>query len=398
MRRLLPLLSTYFVDTFGLAIVYPLLTPLFLNENYGLLSPERTPAQRLVLLSLLIASFPLAQLFGAPLIGALSDRIGRRRVFLITISGGIFGYLLTAIGIQAGLLTLLWIGRILTGLFAANLSLCLAAIADMSRNSTMRARHFGWIGAVGGPGFIIAIFTGGALINYPSLAFFLTAALAMINLLIVIRLFRETHPSHPAQPFNVLLGLHNISTAMKFKGVRPIYLSYFFFTMCWVTSMQLLPSYITLRLSGTAFQVSLALICVALFWLIANSLVNPWLAKRLPSPAVFSVALSLLTLLLFLTLAMKNFALFLPFFSLAALFSALSWTNGLATISLTAPPSIQGSILGINQSISALASIIGPIIGGALVSFGTGFLLIFTGICSLIAVFLLRTRPKTRIT
>lgn len=396
-RDLFPLLLTYFTDTFGLAIVYPLLTPLLLQANYGLLSESVTSANRLLLLSLLIASFPLAQFFGAPMFGALSDRIGRRKVFLITITGGIAGYLITALGIELKSLILVWFGRIASGLFAGNLALCLASIADISRTPVIRARNFGWFGAVGGPGFIGAIFVGSALVDHPAIAFLITALIAAISLVAMYLLFRETHATRGTYPFNLMLGIENIKTALRFKGVRPIYLCYFFYTMCWITSMQLLPSYVTLRLSATTLQVTIILLVIALLWLAANSLVNPWLIKRLIPASIFAGSLALLTLMLFSSLLAKNFGFFLPFFGIAALFSALSWTNGLTTISLTAPPSIQGSILGINQSISALASIVGPILGGLLVSGHMSLLFLFTGALSLTAFFLLRrTMLKSR--
>lgn len=389
-RDLLPLLFTYFTDTFGLAIVYPLLTPLLLDSNYELLSLKFSAAHRVLILSVLIASFPFAQFFGAPFLGALSDRIGRRKVFLLTIGGGIFGYLVTALGIEIKSLPLLWVGRLVTGLFAGNLTLCLAAIADISHAPAARARNFGWFGAVGGPGFIGAIFVGSAMVGHPGAAFLITAAIAIVNWALMYRFFRETHASRGTYPFKLTYGWDNIKTALRFKTVRPIYLSYFFYTMCWITSMQLLPSYITLRLASGAFQVSVMLLVIALLWLISNSLLNPWLIKRLIPASIFAGSLALLTLMLFSSLLAKNFGFFLPFLGLAAFFSALSWTNGLATISLTAPPSIQGSILGINQSISALASIIGPVIGGLLVSGHISMLFLFTGACSLAAFFLLR--------
>lgn len=389
-RDLLPLLFTYFTDTFGLAIVYPLLTPLFLDSSYEILSVQFSQAHRVLLLSILIATFPFAQFFGAPFLGALSDRIGRRKVFLLTIAGGIFGYLVTALGVEIKSLTILWLGRLVTGLFAGNLALCLAAIADISQAPAARARNFGWFGAVGGPGFIGAIFVGSAMVGHPSLAFLIAAGITIVNWGLMYRFFRETHASRGTYPFKLTYGIDNIKTALRFKSVRPIYLSYFFYTMCWITSMQLLPSYITLRLSAGTLQVSIMLLTIAVLWLIANSFANSWLIKRLIPASIFAGSLALLTLMLFSSLLAKSFGFFLPFLGIAAFFSALSWTNGLATISLTAPPSIQGSILGINQSISALASIVGPILGGLLVSGHISMLFLFTGACSLAAFFLLR--------
>jgi len=392
LERLLPLLTTYFVDTFGLAVVYPLLTPLLLDPKYELLSVSFTSSHRLLILTLLIASFPFAQFFGAPLIGALSDRLGRRRIFLLTIAGSIFGYLVTAVGAGVHSLSLLWLGRILSGLFAGNLSLCLAVIADMAAQPSVRARYFGWIGAVGGPSFIAAILVGSFLVEMPAVAFLLTALLACLNLYLMASLFKETHFSHFKEPFNLLGGVRNVVTALRFKKVKSIYISFFFFTMCWVTSMQLLSSYATLRFSATPSYLLMIFVTVALFWFLTNGLLNPWLTKRIPPEMLFSAGLVLLGIFLFLSLAMKPFYLFLPFFGISAILAALCWTNGLATISLTAPPSIQGSVLGINQSVSALASIVGPLIGGALITFSAGSLFVFTAICSFIAVFFLRKK------
>lgn len=341
---------------------------------------------------MLIASFPFAQFFGAPLIGALSDRLGRRRIFLLTIAGSVLGYLITGLGAFVPSLSLLWLGRLLSGLFAGNLSLCLAVIADMAEQPGARARYFGWIGAVGGPSFIAAIVVGSLLVEAPALAFFLTALLAALNFWLMASFFKETHFSHFKEPFNLLGGLRNVGTALRFKKVRPIYLSFFFFTICWVTSMQLLPSYATLRFSAEMMHILIIFITVALCWFLTNSLLNPWLTKRLPPQLLFRAALVLLGIFLFLSLAMKPFYLFLPFFALSALFAALCWTNGLATISLLAPPSIQGSVLGINQSVSAVASILGPLIGGALITFSVGGLLVFTALCSFVAAFLLRKK------
>jgi DHA1 family tetracycline resistance protein-like MFS transporter len=390
--RLFPVLVTYFVDSFGLAIVYPLLTPLLLDPKYQLLGHGFSSGNRVFILSLLIASFPLAQFFGAPMIGALSDRLGRRRIFLLTITGAIFGYAITAMGAGFQSLSLLWGGRVISGLFAGNLSLCLAVIADMAEDPGTRARYFGWIGALGGPSFISAIFVGGALINYPAIPFAITAVLASFNLWLMASLFKETHYSHFKEPFTFFAGIRNIKTALQFQKVRRIYGSFFFFSLCWVTSMQLLSSYANLRFSATPTQLTIAFSAVAIFWFLSNSVLNPWLTRRAPPAALFSAALVLLGLFLLISVAMKNFYLFLPFFALVALLSALSWTNGLATISLTAPPSIQGSILGINQSVSALASIIGPLVGGALIAFDPGALLLFTGFCSWVAAFFLRKR------
>lgn len=82
LKILLPVFLTYFIDNFGLAIIYPIFTPLFLKPHYELFSTEVPTIYKTILLGLLIATFPIAQFFGAPIIGGMSDRVGRKRYFL----------------------------------------------------------------------------------------------------------------------------------------------------------------------------------------------------------------------------------------------------------------------------------------------------------------------------
>ncbi|MBI3236503.1 MAG: MFS transporter [Chlamydiales bacterium] len=190
---LLPVFLTYFLDNFGLAIIYPIFTPLFFQKESFFFDATTTYMQKTILLGLLIGAFPLAQFFGAPLIGQFSDRFGRKRAFYITILGTAFGYTLTAFSILEHFLSLLFISRILTGLCAGNLTICLAAIADRSVDQKIRTKNFGSIAAIGGLSFILAILLGGILSNpehhplfHASFTFWITAFLSYINFFFMI--------------------------------------------------------------------------------------------------------------------------------------------------------------------------------------------------------------------
>lgn len=397
-RSFFPVLVTYFIDNFGLAIVYPIFTPLFLEPERNLLPAELTLFHRTFLLGLLIASFPLAQFFGAPLIGGLSDRIGRRKVFIGTILGGIIGYTLTGFGIHFRDLHFLWIGRVITGFFAGNQSLCLAAIADISVTDASRARNFGWVGTINGVSFILAILIGGSLVNpnltnffRPDLPFFITAALAVISLGLIIGFFQESHkPMKHEDRLHILQGLKNIGAALKTEGVRTIYGGYFLFMICWITSMQFLSAYLYSTFFITANIITFSFVTIGVMWSFANFVVNPFLSKIWPTAKTFIFALICISIFLYITLIpVKNLYFFLTFFFLATFCSALGWTNGLVTISLSVSKFIQGSILGINQSIVAIASILGPILGGLIAGMDIHKLYLFTGSCSLLAALLL---------
>ena len=402
-RILFPVLLTYFLDTLGLAIIYPIFTPLFLLPQFSFFYPTASLAHRTILLGLLIASFPLAQFFGAPLIGELSDRIGRKRVFIATISASCIGYFLTGIGIQFSSLSLLWLGRLCNGFFAGNLTLCLATLADVNKDPRSRAKNFGWLGSIGGISFVLAILLGGNLSNpdlhssfSPSLPFFVIAALSLCNLFSMYFLFEESHPKKLPSDFHLLKGIKNLIVAIGEKTMRNLFLTYFFYMITWVTSMQFLSTFLLKVYAISLNGLTLTFTLIGTFWLIANFVINPFLSKRVQPRKTLVCCLLLMGAFLLLSVTVHSLPLFLLFFMAAVLCSALSWTNVFTTISLSVAPEVQGSIQGMNQSIGAIACIIGPIMGGLIAGYDTPYLFAFTGTSSLLAaLFLIKKALKT---
>lgn len=389
-RIFVPVLFTYFIDNFGLALVYPIFTPLFLHPSFMIVSPDLPIFHRTLLLGLLIASFPLAQFFGAPLIGELSDRLGRKKIFIITIIGGLIGYALTGAGIHLKAISLLWIGRLWTGFFAGNLTLCLASVADISKTKEERVKNFSWIGAVGGVSFILAILTGGSFyistLNFnPGTAFFVTALLSLINLCFMIWMFQESHIPKKIEKIGFFKGIYNLASITRSVKLRTIYIIYFLFMICWVTSMQFLSDYLFKHYSISMHALTLIFIGIGAIWTFSNFVVNPLLTKILQAKKSFYFSLLGLSIFLVLTFIAPSFSFFIVSFFLATLCGALSWTNGLATISLNASDQLQGSTLGLNQSVTAIASILGPVIGGIIAGINAHYIFIFTAFCSLAA-------------
>lgn len=396
-RSFFPVLLAYFIDNFGLAIVYPIFTPLFLNPNLHLLGADFSLFHRTFLLGLLIASFPFAQFLGAPLIGEFSDRLGRKKVFIATITGGVIGYLMTGLGIHLKDIFLLWSGRVIAGFFAGNLTLCLASIADITEDKKMRARHFGFVGTIGGVGFILAILTGSSLSNpnlarffHPEVPFLLTGLLALINLALMILFFRENKVKKPRNPFAFRTSLRNIGNALHQKGVRIFYFAYFLFMLCWFTSLQFLSTYLIDMFHVKANAITLTFVSIGGVWAVANFLLNPLLAKIWKPQSTFMLCLLFLGFFLFLSLLPHVYlGIYLFHFLFATLFAALCWTNGLATLSIETTETKQGSILGVNQSLAAVAMVIGPITGGFLAGVDIHLLYLYTGSASLLAAFFL---------
>lgn len=390
-----PVYLTYFLDNFGLAIIYPIFTPLFLLPN-ALISSPLAYVHRTLLLGILIGLFPFAQFIGSPLVGQFSDRFGRKRAFFITILGTAIGYTLTAFSIMIHSIVLLFVSRFLTGLFASNLTLCLAAIVDMSPDHTSRARNFGHIAAIGGLSFIVAIGIGGILSDpafgkyfNPSFPFWFTALLAYINFICMILLFHETHQTNTRSDMHPFKGMKNIVLAIKNKDLSMIYLGNFFFMLSWVASMQFLPAFLITHFSFSTFWVTIVLIGVGFLWSFANFAVNRRLAMHFFPAKTLNVCLFFLFLLLFSIIFVREPFFFFIFFYPAVCFASLCWTNALANISLKAPADIQGSILGINQSMTSLAAMLAPPLGGLFAGGGQAWMYGFSSFSAFLAFVIL---------
>lgn len=170
-KRLLNVGLIVLVDMLGFALIIPLLT--FYAASFGATAFQT---------GLLVSSYALMQMISAPILGRLSDKYGRRPVFLISIFGTFVGLLILGF---SNSLWMLFISRILSGLTAGNISVAQAYIADITDEKN-RARGMGMLGAAFGIGFILGPAIGGTLSVYGfAVPAFVAAALAFINLLTV---------------------------------------------------------------------------------------------------------------------------------------------------------------------------------------------------------------------
>src|SRR5437870_10332692 len=148
---LLPIFLIVMVDVLGLTIILPLLP--FYAEHFG-----ASPA----LVGLLVSTYAACQLVAGPLLGQMSDRMGRRPLLLVSQMGTFVGFLILA---WAQALWIVFLARIIEGLTAGNLSLAQAYISDVTRPEE-RAKSFGIIGVAFGIGFLIGPAISGYLSRF----------------------------------------------------------------------------------------------------------------------------------------------------------------------------------------------------------------------------------------
>ena len=185
-QQLILLLFIVFIGFVGIALPYPLFPPLFLHAGeYTLASVAWSEQTRAIWLGITLAVYPFGQFIGAPILGALSDQYGRKKLLVISLVGTGLGYGLSALAIQHNLLTMLVVSRFLTGLMEGNIAIARAMASELTTIPKMKS--FGWINAITSIGFIAGPMIGGGLASLPlaktiafALPFYLAAGLALI--------------------------------------------------------------------------------------------------------------------------------------------------------------------------------------------------------------------------
>ncbi|WP_419165463.1 MFS transporter [Candidatus Palauibacter sp.] len=187
------ILITVFIDVLGIGIIIPILPELIKEFTGG----STALAGRWF--GVLAATYAVAQFFFAPILGALSDRVGRRPVILIALFGLGIDYIVMGLAPSIGWL---FAGRLIAGVMGASITTANAYIADVSEPE-VRARNFGFVGVAFGLGFIFGPAIGGLLGGIDlRLPFFAAAGLALVNALYGIFVLPESLPPEKRDAFS----------------------------------------------------------------------------------------------------------------------------------------------------------------------------------------------------
>lgn len=269
-KRILPILVIVFVDLLGLSIIIPLL-PLYAARF------SATP----FVVGVLQAAYPLMQFLGAPILGRLSDRFGRKPVLVFSQIGTLAGFILLGF---ANTLTLLFISRIIDGLSGANISTAQAAIADSTTEQT-RTQGLGLIGAAFGLGFVFGPIIAFIVLaatgqNYQAVAF--TAALfSLISILLTSFWFRETRTADSASAVRRKFSFGALTEALRRPQIGFLLILMFFYQVAFGGYEQLFSLFTLTRLGMDARDTSGLFVLAGLFIIVVQGgLVGRWSKQK----------------------------------------------------------------------------------------------------------------------
>ncbi len=354
-KRLFSIILVVFIDLLGYSLILPLLP--YYAQTFN--------ASQSVT-GLLLASYAIMQLIGAPILGRLSDRFGRRPILLLCLVGTTLGFLLMGF---ANALWMLFFARMIDGLTGGNFSVTQAYISDVSDEKD-RSKALGMTGAAFGLGFIIGPVTGGLLGQWnPALPAFVAAAISLINLVLVYAWLPESltaekraHMSEK-QP-SVTLDALLVALRRPFTG--SLFVTGFFFGLAFVILQSIFALHALVKFQMTSFQTGLVLTYVGVLSVIMQGFLVGRLTSRFREDALMVVSAVMLGVgFLGWGLSSNIFWLYVATTPIA-LFGGLLGTLLSSTLTKAVAPHEIGGILGLYASVDGSTRVIAPIIGGIL--------------------------------
>lgn len=354
-KQLFSVFLIVFIDLLGFSLILPLLP--YYADTFG--SNE-------FVTGLLVASYAAMQLVGAPILGRLSDRYGRRPILLVSIFGTFVGFLLLGF---ANRLWMLFASRILDGFTGGNLSVAQAYIADVTDEKN-RSKGLGMVGAAFGLGFIIGPVTGGFLSQWGyALPAFVAAALAFINLALVAvwlpeSLTPEKRAAMPQKQPPVTLDALLQALRRPFTG--SLLITRFFFGLAFAIFQTIFALYALKKFQLDARDTGLVLTYIGVLSVFVQGFLIGRLTQRFREDVLIPVAVVIMTL------SLLGWAFVPSVFWLLVILTPTAMAGGVlntilaSTLTKAVQPQEIGGILGLAASIESLTRVIAPTLGGAL--------------------------------
>jgi MFS family permease len=379
---------TVFIDLLGFGILIPIL-PVFASKQLHISDFG---------IGVLFASFSFVQFIFNPILGKLSDKYGRRPLILISLCCTITSYIIFSF---AGSFFILLVSRLLGGFGGSNISVAQAYIADITPKSH-RSKGMGLIGMAFGLGFVFGPVVGGILSGYGySVAGFGSAAFSTIALIFAFFVLQESLKKEDREKVEKAnQKVFDLKEAVRILRHPDIGLLILLFFVVTFSGANIFGTYALLgyKLYGfTNIQIGYLFGILG----IVGAVVQGGLIRILSRKFSDKVLILAGSFLMIFGIGLMPYSI--NFLGMAITVSILSIGTGivqpivLAMVSKYSPDEDQGVILGINQSLSALGRVLGPLWGGFAFDFlgyqfpfltGSAFMLL----TFIFSVFLLRDK------
>jgi len=345
------IISSVLVDVIGFGIVIPIL-PFYVTE-FGASASTIT---------MMFASFSFCAFLSSPLLGALSDRVGRRPILIFSITTTAVGWMVFA---GAHSIWQLFLGRIIDGIAAGNFTTAQSYMVDISKNPEERTKNLGMIGAAFGIGFILGPFVGGMLSTIShAFPFWIAGALASLNAILAYFFLPETHTKPDSKkpisfnPFSPLIR------AAQDRNLRPLYITWSFFSFAIVTYQAVFGLFLSDVFHFSAFQTGMMFAIIGIVIVLNQGflLQKIWLKKL----SEWQLEIFMLSALAVSSFMISTQILILFYLSLLGYGTGQAVLRVVLTSQAAAAtdPSKKGETIGILSALMSAYMVIAPLLAG----------------------------------
>ncbi|MDF1654385.1 MAG: MFS transporter [Coxiellaceae bacterium] len=380
------------VGFLGASIAYPILPVIFMHpEQAGVISTQLSQNWRAILLGVTLATYPLGQFIGAPLLGAMSDKFGRKPILLLSMLGACAGYLVTVISLLSHNLTLLIISRFITGVMEGNIAIARSIATDLE--TIPKQISLGRINAVSAIGYVIGPLIGGVLsdnhlyhgFNY-AIPFYVAMLTTLLSIVLTTWLLKESHQASTTQPFR-LKELNIFGRVVELchnPTIKRLLITSTVFTLGIDIYYEFGPVYLTSKWDMSAAMISVYNLVLSVT-LAIGSLLPYYLSKRFNIQTAIKACMLLSALFLVLMVVFATKGSVFVLFGLSGFSITVVNVNLMVLLSDNASKETQGEILGTQLGLRMLGDAIICLLGGFLVASSISAPLLFSAIAAALA-------------
>ncbi|WOH38670.1 MFS transporter [Thalassotalea fonticola] len=390
-NSLYTLLLIVLLSCAGIALPYPILAPLFLNEvngftTFGGIEPK-------ILLGFLLAIYPLGILIGSSFIGAASDVYGRRKVLVITLIFSTIGYLFSVWALLSENYLLFALTRFITGISEGNIAIAKAIAIDLSPPLD-KTRNYSLVSATTYAGWLLGPLIGGLLQPYGAYLAFLVAAVAMVFAIVVVNFYLgESNRSkdtdqHAHLSIRRMLYQNNSFTLLKHKPIRRLFYVFLFSTLATNAYYEFYPLWLveSFNFSGPNIGFITAILTTAM--ILSSIYLLPIVKAKYGLVKASKISMFCFALMMFSHYLFTESSSWFGYVFIGILIAIYNAMLPIFASEQFADVS-QGKLMGLITTTFSLSNVLMAIIGSIISLYGSVYSIMFGGLLMLIAISLL---------
>lgn len=397
-----PCLLAIAVDAMGFGLGYPVISALFSQGNSHFSQLLASVATRDFYLGVSYMIYPLGMFFGAVLMGDLSDNFGRKKILAVCLFGLGISYALMGFGALTYSLSILIVGRGLSGLMAGCQPIAQASISDLSTPET-KALNMSFMSVAFSMGIILGPIIGGVTSDHNLLPvfdydipFFLTAFLSFIGFIWLLISYKETFHQVNKPKMNLFKPISLLYAACKHKDIRLLSISFFFMQIGYSLYFQMVLILLQTKYSYSALKIGIFSGFIGIFFVIGLVFITRYMLKIWPTKTNTAIGLFIAgisqCLLIFCHTEVSIWLLAIPI----AAFDMVAYTTILTCFSDVVPPNKQGWALGVSSVVMAIAWAFTGLFTNIITLWGLNNIILIGGVCWIISFCLMLVFCKAK--